>query len=120
MDAPRPQETLRDLCEMFPSFEEWWKDEQAPPEDGLVDGVYYKWTHHRVMFEFLEYFAKNHESFTEKQLKRFGDWLNAAVSSYSDLENAISTCFLEHMHQVKINRVLAPYLLRAAKDKSHA
>jgi hypothetical protein len=98
MDAPRPQETLRDLCEMFPSFEEWWKDEQAPPEDGLVDGVYYKWTHHRVMFEFLEYFGQEPRVLYRETAQTV--WLNAAVSSDSELENAISTCFLEHMHQV--------------------
>ncbi len=45
----RPQETLRQLSEIFPGFSEWWKDEDAPPEDGLVGGVYYEWTHHAVM-----------------------------------------------------------------------
>ena len=120
MGAARPQDTLRHLCEIFPSFEEWWKEEDAPPEDGLIEGVYYQWTHHRVMSEFLVYFGKNHQSFTEKQLERFGEWVNAAVSSNNDLENPVSTCFLEHARQVRINRVLAPYLSRQAKDKSHA
>jgi hypothetical protein len=37
----RPQETLRQLCEIFPDFEEWWKIvESPPPGDGLVDGVF--------------------------------------------------------------------------------
>ncbi len=55
----RPQETLRQLCELFPDFEAWWKIEEAPPpEDGLVDGVFYQWTHHRVMQEFLMYFRR--------------------------------------------------------------
>ena len=65
-------------------------------------------------------FSKNHSSFTERQLRRFGDWISEAVSVDSDLENAVSTCFLEHMRQVKINRVLAPYLSPVAKVKSHA
>ena len=117
----RPQETLRQLCELFPDFGEWWKIEESPPlKDGLVNGVFYQWTHHRVMQAFLMYFAKNHLSFTEKQLRRFGDWISKAVSIDSDLENAISTCFLEHTRQLKINRVLAPYLSPVAKVKSHA
>src|ERR1051325_9723586 len=37
----RAQETLRQLCEVFPDFEEWWKvAESPPPEDGLMDGVF--------------------------------------------------------------------------------
>ena len=120
MAQTRPQDTLRSLCEVFPSFAESWADEEAPPEDGLVDGVWYEWTHHRVMAEFLDYFSINHSQFTEKQLKWLGEWLNDAVSVDGDLENAVSTCFLEHIPQVKINRVLAPYLSRVAKAKSHA
>jgi hypothetical protein len=36
----------------------------------------------------------------------------------NEIENAVATCFLEHMHQVRIDRVLAPYLSRARKEKS--
>jgi hypothetical protein len=116
----RPQDTLRQLSEIFPSFDEWWKDEQAPTEDGLVNGVYYEWRHHSVMREFLQYFASNRASFTEEQLRRVGAWINEAVSIQGDLENAVSTCFLEHTRQVKINRVLDPHLSPQAKGKSCA
>ncbi len=116
----RPQETLRQLVELFPGFEERWKVENAPPEDGLVDGVYYEWTHHRVMAEFLEYFSKHHDASTEKQLKLLAAWVNSAVEAEGPLENAVSTCFLEHSRQLKVNRVLAPYLSNVARGKSHA
>jgi len=116
--AMRPQETLRQLCEVFPSFGIWWEQEEAsPPEDGLVDGVYYEWTHHAVLRQFLSYFSTNHESFTERQLQRFGAWVDNAIAQKGDLENAVSTCFLEHARQVKINLVLAPYL--SANVKRH-
>jgi len=118
--SQKPQETLRQLSEIFPSFGEQWKDDQVPLGDTLADGVYYEWTHHNVMREFLEYFASNHESFTAKQLRRIGAWINDADSVQGDLENAVATCFLEHARQVKINRVLGPYLSLEAKRKLRA
>ena len=114
----RPQDTLRQLWELFPDFEDWWKEEET--EDVLVDGVHCELTHHRVMMEFLGFFAKHQRSFTEKQLRSFGDWVNRVVSLDDDLENAVSTCFLQHSHQARIDRILAPYLSRQAKRKSHA
>ena len=57
----RPQETLLQLGELFPAFNDEWAEE---------------------------------------------------------IENAVATCFLEHMRQARINRVLAPYLSRMAQDKA--
>jgi len=116
----RPQETLEQLCEIFPAFRQSWDREKAPPEDGLVDGVYYEWTHHTVLSRFVVFFSASHEGFRKKQLERFGAWVNAAIAAGGDLENAVSTSFLEHARQVKINRVLAPYLSREAKSRFHA
>lgn len=112
-----PQETLTQLYTIFPTFVASWAEEEAPAADGLVDGVYYEWTHHAVLRNFLEFFASNRESFTAKQLQTFGEWVNRAVSKEDELENAISTCFLEHAKQVGINRAIAPYLSANAKAK---
>jgi len=113
-----PHETLTQLCTIFPAFVASWAEEEAPATDGLVDGVYYEWTHHAVLRNFLEFFASNRESFTAKQLHTFGEWVNHAVSKEDELENAISTCFLEHAKQIGINRVIGPYLSAKAKGKS--
>jgi hypothetical protein len=80
---------------------------------------FYQWTHHRVMQEFLMVCEEGFV-FTERQLRRFGDWISKAVAVDGDIENAVSTCFIEHTRQVKINRVLAPYLSPVAKAKSRA
>jgi hypothetical protein len=74
-------------------------------------------TLHRVMMIFAQYFGANHSRFSQKQLRRLGDWLSTAVSAGDELENAVSTCFLEHARQLK---VLAPQLSQLAKEKSHA
>ena len=113
MESSSPEEVLRYLCAVFPSFEKWWKDAEREPLDT-------KRGFHCIMAELIQFFGMNHQTFSEKQLRRFGQWVNAAVLIEGPLENAISTCFLEHTRQVKINRVIAPYLSRAAKDKSHA
>lgn len=120
LKRPRPQETLRQLSMLFPTFGIQWEQENAPPEDGLVDGVYYEWTHHAVLRRFLEFFSPHPGAFTEEQLRLLGDWINDAVTRDDDLENAVSTCFLEHMHHVRIDRLLGPYLSRKAKDKARA
>jgi hypothetical protein len=113
----RPQETLRQLCEIFPSFDAWWQKEEVhpPTEDGPVDGVYYEWTHHAVMSQFLIFFSLNQNAFAAEQLRQFGAWVDQVIATRDDLENAVSTCFLEHTRQVKASRILAPYLSRAAK-----
>lgn len=114
-----PQETLSQLCAIFPDFEASWAEEEAPSENGLVDGVYYEWTHHAVIQSFLAYFSCHQEQFTDKQLGAIGMWIDRAVSDDDDLENAVSTCFLEHARQAGVNRILWPHLSRKARDKAH-
>jgi len=120
LSSDRPQETLAQLCALLPSFSESWARENVPAQDGWVDGVHYEWSHHHVMRIFLEHFAEHHAELSEKQLKRIGSWLTQAVSSDSALENAVSTCFLEHMRDVGIERILKPHLSPEARRKSHA
>jgi hypothetical protein len=108
MTSQLPQETLRQLCDIFPSFAHEWAREHAPAEDGLVDGVYYEWTHHGVLRPFLEYFANNQHMFPEVQIRALGLWINSAVAVDGELENAVSTCFLEHMRQHQPAAVGAP------------
>jgi hypothetical protein len=72
------------------------------------------------MMAFAQYFGANHRAFSAKQLRRLGEWLSASVAAGGEIENAVSTCFLEHARQLKVNRVLAPYLSRLAKGSTHA
>ena len=103
------QETVDFLVRLDPAFETELEVEE--PEE---------LNHHLVMRRFASYFAANHNAFSARKLRSLGEWLNAAVAAGGNLENAVSTCFLEHSRQLKVNRVLAPYLSQQAKRASRA
>ena len=107
------QESLRDTTECLVALDSGFETELEveEPEDLTI---------HRVMSLFAQYFGANGSRFSEKQLRRLGEWLSSSVSVPCELENAVSTCFLEHTRQLKVNRLLAPYLSKVAKEKSHA
>jgi len=104
-----PKDTMAFLVALDPAFE---AELDADDLDGL--------SHHRVMMAFASHFGARHGSYSPKQLAQLGNWLNAGVAAGGELENAISTCFLEHARQLKVNRVLAPYLSPLAKRSTHA
>ena len=73
---------------------------------------------HSVMLPFTQYFGGARDSFSEMQLRNLGQLLNEAVAVDDDLENAVSTCFLEHLRQIGSYKSLAPFLGKQAKDKT--
>ncbi len=77
-------------------------------------------TLHFVMRDFTPYFSGNQSSFSERQIKALALFINEAVAVDDKLENAVGTCFLEHLRQVSGYKVLAPFLSREARDKTHA
>jgi len=108
--APRSlEDTTQFLVALDSAFETELEVEE--PEDLTL---------HRVMMLFAQYFGSNGSRFSEKQLRRLGEWLSCAVSVPDVLENAVSTCFLEHTRQLKVHKLLAPHLSKLAKEKSHA
>ena len=44
----------------------------------------------------------------------------AAVDQGGVLENAVATCMLEHLHQVRCDRALRPFLSPAARERMRA
>ena len=102
---------MKFLVALDPAFEnELKRREEAPDELTL----------HTVMRFFTQYFGENGRRFSEKQLRRLGEWLNSVVPVPGELENAVSTCFLEHARQLKVDRLIAPYMSESAKEKFHA
>lgn len=98
------------LVEIFPSFAADCEDEEIQPDTTL----------HFVMRDFAPYFSSNLGAFSEFQIRNLARFINDAVAVDDNLENAVGTCFLEHLHQVRSYKILAPFLSRQAKDKTHA
>lgn len=104
------QSTLEFLAVLDPTFgTEWELDEYGPD-----------FNHHAVMQAFAVHLGRNQTNYSAGQLRTLGDWLNEAISAGGDIENAVSTCLLEHLRQLRLNRALWPYLSKAAKERTHA
>src|SRR5215471_18001786 len=101
-----PNELRTALIALFPDFESQCEHEPR--------------TFHSVMIDFAVYFGGNAAAFSPKQLQAFADLVNSAVAGGGDLENAVSTCMLEHLHQIRVTKLLRPYLTMQAKAKCHA
>jgi len=71
-----------------------------------------------VVSQFLEYFATTAPTATERQLKSLSQLLVAASTHRDDLENAIDTCFLEHLRQKKAEKYLRRFLAEARRQPS--
>jgi hypothetical protein len=97
---------LAELCEIFPEFAAYWEEDNELDEfrSTSLHSVYMS------LLPFLSQISPN-----QKQWQRFADHLNNAVASGGDQENAADTCVLEHLHQVKLNRILRPLLSKKAK-----
>jgi len=96
------------LINIFPSFQEEWEEN----ENDI--------TLHAVLIVFTQYFGAEQEKFNKKQIKKLADFINKSVEKDDDLENAISTCFLEHLNQIESGKLMKPFLSKIAKDKMHA
>jgi hypothetical protein len=106
-----PKQLLAELVAIFPNFQDYALDDETS-----IDSL----TVHSVMFLFTDFFPGAYSTCSDRQLIKFGSWLNEAVQVDDELENAVSTCFLEHTRQIGVATLLAPHLSKLAKQKSHA
>ena len=111
---PASPTILRDrLVECVPEFAD---DLRAGGPDAGDEDV----TFHRVMHDFTYTFGKCASSLSVDQLSKLATLINACVEIDDVLENAVGTCFLEHLHQVCALKVLHPYLSAKARKDCHA
>ncbi len=99
------------LQAIFPDFTHEWDEDEWP---GMSR------TFHGVVREFTEFFTPSVAESSQSKLQAVASWLNSSVVADGDVENAVSTCFLEHSHQLGLYSLLAPYLSPLAKSRTHA
>jgi hypothetical protein len=94
------------LVRIFPQFAAEWALE--------VEGDEFPSTSlHSVYMALLPVISNFRPS--ERQWRSFADHLSEAVAAGGDRENAADTCVLEHLHQVGLNKLLAPLLSEQAR-----
>jgi hypothetical protein len=106
-----PEEMLAQLQVIFPTFDHEWDEDEWP---GMSR------TCHGVVRDLADYFPSNVAALTEQQVIEFAYWLNGSVEAGGDVENAVSTCFLEHSRQIGVFELLAPHLTPLARSRTHA
>ncbi len=108
--APQsPEDALAFLVALDPAFETELEDERSTDL-----------TYHRIMRLFASYLGANGNALPLNKVRLLCGWLNASVAAGGDIENAVSTCLLEHAHQLRVHRLLSPHLSAEAKRRLHA
>jgi hypothetical protein len=93
---------LADLVQIFPEFASWWEEECEAEE------VFHSCSLHSVYMSLLPFLG--HAKPTQQQWKLLAAHLSKEVVAGGDRENAVATCVLEHLHQVKLDKILFPLL----------
>jgi hypothetical protein len=115
-NGPDSPSSLRfQLGLLLPSFIADFEDPNPLPEEEDEPETF-----HRVMQEFTYSFSKMANSLSATELQQIGNLVNESVAQNDILENAVATCFLEHLHQVNALKPLRPYLSAKARAERYA
>lgn len=105
---PMPLETPADLLAALgaicPGLHGEWEAGEEPA------------SFHDVMRRFTDVFGSEAARLAPRELARVGAVLSEAVQRGGELENAVSTCLLEHLHQIRAWKAIKPYLSEAARQ----
>lgn len=109
-----PEALRKRLGTLLPSFVLDCEDpDPLPPGEDTPE------TFHRVMREFTYSFGRAAETLSAAQLRQIGQLVNQAIEHDDNLENAVATCFLEHLHQIHALKALWPYLSPKARAECY-
>lgn len=104
-----PKDLQEALVELFPSFIEEVDEE--------YDELYNPLTYHRVWMDFSPLAKDFLTNAGKKELKGVCLIINASVEHGEDQENAVSTCFLEHASQIRVDNLIKANLSSAARSE---
>ena len=112
--APRlpqsPEQLLEALFTIFPRYRAGY---DGPVHDDTP-------TFHSVLMSFTPFFGREAATMPELQLRSLGTLISVAVAAGGSLENAFSTCLLEHLHQLRASKILRPHLSPLARERIRA
>ena len=108
MDYNSSSEVLAGLTAIFPDFAKEWEADNPYIWDG-------EFSIHSVYMTFLDFLPA--VSPNADQLQKTASFINEAVDAGGNSENAISTCFLEHVNQVRLGPKLKPLLTKEARRR---
>ncbi len=106
-----PPELVKRLIEIFPAFAGDWDQGEG---FGYSKGEY---SYHSVFLTLGPKSLKLLSEATRKQMQEFCALIDYSVERGSDLENAASTCFLEHASQLGVRKLIQPFLSRKAEGQ---
>jgi hypothetical protein len=108
-----PTELLASLLAIYPTFGEDWAEETAVSNGYWDDTPNFQ----RIVNTFCQFFGVVAPSATPQQLMATAKLVNDAVDAGGDLEAAVSTGLLEHLHQIEATKYLRPHLSDRAKQE---
>ena len=107
----RSEEVASRILEIFPDFKKYWDEGEGY---GYQDGEY---NIHSIFLTFGPVSKMLIESASETQIKDFCGFVNKLVAEGDELENAVSTCFLEHASQLGVRKFIRRYLSAEARNE---
>jgi len=107
-----PRELVNHLINIFPAFVQEW-------DEGEGFGVKGHYTYHVVFLTFGSESRTLLNKATTNQIEEFCALINYAVKKGGELENAVSTCFLEHATQLGVLNMIKRCLSVKAKGELH-
>lgn len=114
MNYQSPKEILSHLVILFSDFKVVWDDENPYIDNDWAFSL------HSVYMTFLPYLAAQIGQIHPDQIEQVATLINGAVDAGGDSENAVGTCFLEHIGQVGLYNIFKPFLSKEAKRRLHA
>lgn len=108
MNIQTPKDLVSALIGLFPGFQAEW-------DEGEGFGGSGQYNFHTVFMELVPFCSGYLAEASPKTIQSFCALINDLVAAGGEMENAVSTCLLEHASQVGVRKALKPYLSLAAK-----
>ena len=108
MKIETPKDLVIALIDLFPGFRKDW-------DEGEGEGGIGQYNFHTVFIEFAPGCSGYIAMASPRKIVAFCALINNFIARGGDMENAVSTCLLEHASQVGIANTIKAHLSQAAR-----